>query len=129
MREARTVAEASSSDWPYPAELDAMVAAPDYHDVLFEDDRVRVLDAHVAPGDTVPVHTHQWGGVLYILSDSDFVRRDPDGTVLVDTRLSASGFADGSALWGDPLTPHSLENVGSKELRTITVEMKRAGTG
>jgi mannose-6-phosphate isomerase-like protein (cupin superfamily) len=32
-------------------------------------------------------------------------------------------------MWGDPLTPHSLENVGSKELRTITVEMKRAGTG
>jgi mannose-6-phosphate isomerase-like protein (cupin superfamily) len=129
MREDTTITDASASKWPYPAELDAMTAAPDYHDVLFEDDRVRVLDAHVSPGDTVPVHTHQWGGVLYILSDSDFVRRDPDGTVLVDTRLSASGLADGSAVWGDPLTPHSLENVGSTELRTITVEMKHAGTG
>jgi mannose-6-phosphate isomerase-like protein (cupin superfamily) len=55
------------------------------------------------------------------------VRRDPEGTVLVDTRHSDSGLADGSAVWGAPLTPHSLENVGSKELRTITVEMKRAG--
>jgi mannose-6-phosphate isomerase-like protein (cupin superfamily) len=129
MQEGTTMTDTGSSEWPYLAELDAMVAAPDYHDLLFEDDRVRVLDAHVAPGDTGPVHTHQWGGVLYILSDSDFVRRDPDGTVLADTRLSASDLADGSAVWGDPLTPHSLENVGSKELRTITVEMKRAGTG
>jgi beta-alanine degradation protein BauB len=112
------------SAWPWPAELDAMVAAPAYHTVLFENDRVRVLDARVGPGDTVPVHTHRWGGVLYILSDSEFVRRDPDGNVLVDTRRNGSHLGEGSAVWGAPLTPHSLENVGAKELRTITVEMK-----
>jgi predicted metal-dependent enzyme (double-stranded beta helix superfamily) len=39
---------------------------------LFEDDRVRVLDGRVAPGSTVPVHTHRWGGVVYILATSEF---------------------------------------------------------
>jgi len=116
----------TTSGWPYPDDLDAMVAAPDHHKVLFEDARVRVLDAWVLPGDTVPIHTHRWEGVLYILSDSDFVRRNPEGNVLLDTRDAPSSLADGSALWGRALTPHSLENVGTKELRTITVEMKES---
>jgi len=30
----------------------------------------------------------------------------------------------GSATWGAPLTPHTFENVGSQEFRTLTVEMK-----
>jgi hypothetical protein len=112
------------AEWPWPDELDAMIAAPGFHVVLFEDDRVRVLDGRVPPGATVPVHTHRWGGVLYILATSDFVRRDPDGNVLADTRASKSTPILGTAAWGAPLTPHSLENVGSKEFRTLTVEMK-----
>jgi hypothetical protein len=110
--------------WPWPDELDAMASAPGYHRVLFEDDRVRVLDGRVAPGQTVPVHTHRWGGVLYILSGSDFVRRDPDGHVLFDTRLAGGPPVVGSASWGAPLAPHTFENVGSTEFRTLTVEMK-----
>jgi hypothetical protein len=112
------------TSWPWPDDLDALIAAPGFHTVLFEDDRVRVLDGRVAPGATVPVHTHRWGGVLYILTTSDFVRRDPDGNVLADTRVSKSLPIAGTAGWGGPLTPHSLENVGSEEFRTLTVEMK-----
>jgi hypothetical protein len=114
----------SPAAWPWPDDLDAMIAAPEFHTVLFEDDRVRVLDGRVPAGATVPVHTHRWGGVLYILATSDFVRRDPDGAVLADTRASKSTPILGSAVWGAPLTPHSLENVGREEFRTITVEMK-----
>jgi hypothetical protein len=101
-----------------------MVAAPGYHEVLFEDARVRVLDGRVPAGATVPVHTHRWGGVLYVLATTDFVRRDPEGNVLVDTRVSGTRPVAGTAVWGAPLTPHSLENVGTAEFRTVTVEMK-----
>ena len=114
--------------WPWPDDLDAMIAAPGFHTVLYEDDRVRVLDGRVPPGETVPVHTHRWGGVLYIIATSDFVRRDPDGNVLADTRVSKSTPTVGAAVWGAPLTPHSLENVGSEEFRTLTVEMKDASS-
>jgi hypothetical protein len=110
--------------WTWPDDLDAMAAAPEFHVVLLEDDRVRVLDGRVPPGATVPVHTHRWGGVLYIIATSDFVRRSPDGTVIVDTRQSGTTPRVGAAAWGAPLTPHSLENVGSQEFRTLTVEMK-----
>ena len=66
--------------------LDAMTAAPDHHTVLFENDRVRVLDTRLGPGEQTPVHAHEWPAALYVLSWSDFVRRAPDGTVLVDSR-------------------------------------------
>jgi hypothetical protein len=112
------------AEWPWPDDLDAMIAAPGFHAILYEDDRVRVLDGRVPPGSTVPVHTHRWGGVLYILATSDFVRRDPDGNVLADTRATRSTPILGTAVWGAPLTPHSLENVGNEEFRTLTVEMK-----
>ena len=114
-----------TTPWPWPDELDALEAAPEFHAVLYEDERVRVLDGRVPPGAIVPVHTHRWGGVLYIIGSSDFVRRDPDGNVLVDTRASGtSPPVVGSASWGAPLAPHTFENVGSQEFRTLTVEMK-----
>jgi hypothetical protein len=97
------------------------------HSVLYEDDRVRVLDGRVAQGEIVPVHTHRWGGVPYILGTSDFVRRDPDGNVLADTGASKSAPVVGTAVWGAPLTPHTFENVGTEVFRTLTVEMKDVG--
>jgi hypothetical protein len=117
----------NGNPWPWPDGLDAVVAAPDFHAVLFEDERVRVLDGIVEPRQIVPVHTHRWAGVLYILGSSDFVRRDPDGNVLVDTRVSGSKPAVGVASWGAPLTPHSLENVGAETFHTLTIELKDTG--
>jgi mannose-6-phosphate isomerase-like protein (cupin superfamily) len=118
------VTDESDEQWPWPADLDAMKAAPGYHTLLFENEHVRVLDAHVRPGETVPVHTHCWPGVLYILGVSDFVRRDPEGNILLDTREAPSHAPVGSSVWGDALTPHTLENVGHEVLRNITVELK-----
>ena len=109
----------------WPEELDALVAAPKNHTLLFENQAVRVLDTRVAPAETVPLHTHRWPGALYIMSWSDFVRRDGAGMVLVDSRAGEKP-SEGSALWSGPLAPHTLENVGTSELRAISVEVKDA---
>jgi quercetin dioxygenase-like cupin family protein len=42
-----------------PEELDGPLAAPDHHRVIYEDERVRVMELTVAPGERVPVHTHR----------------------------------------------------------------------
>lgn len=110
----------NQQDWP--AELDALNAAPQYHRLLLENELVRVLDTRVPAGQTVPLHTHRWPSVLYVLSWSDFVRRDGEGTVVVDSRILAKPRE--SALWSTPLPPHTLENVGQSELRAISVELK-----
>jgi quercetin dioxygenase-like cupin family protein len=104
--------------------LDAMAAAPDHHETILENASVRVLDTRLAPGERTPVHAHIWPSALYVLSWSDFVRRDAEGKVLVDSREWAKRPEAGEALWGEPLVPHSVENVGVGELRIIAVEVK-----
>ncbi len=71
--------------WPWPDTLDALIAAPAYHRLLLENEAVRVLDTTIPPGHTVPVHTHRWPSVSYVLSWSDFVRRDANGNTTLDT--------------------------------------------
>ena len=103
--------------------LDAMTAAPDHHAILFENDRVRILDTKVAPGERTPVHAHEWPAALYVLSWSDFIRRADTGAVLVDSR-ERSAPEIGAGLWIEPLPPHSVENIGSADLHIIAVEVK-----
>ena len=105
-------------------ELDAMMAAPDHHEILMENDQVRVLDTRLGSGERTPVHTHRWPATLYVMSWSDFLRRDADGNVVVDSRNWERQPAPGEALWLPPLTPHSVENIGQSELRLIAVELK-----
>lgn len=105
--------------------LDAMSAAPDHHTVLLENDSVRVLDTRLGPGQRTPVHTHLWPAVLYVMAWSDFVRYDPDGNVLLDSRTLVSRPAPGTALWSAPLVPHYVHNVGDGELCVLAVELKR----
>jgi len=112
----------------WPPELDALIAAPKHHRLVLENDRVRVLDTRIAPGDTVPVHTHRWPAVNHIMSWSDFVRRDAAGKVLVDTRGRPPPEKLPFVVWSEPLPPHTLENVGAGELHVVSIEVKDAPT-
>ncbi len=105
--------------------LDALITAPQHHALLLENEFVRVLDTKVGPGETVPLHTHRWPSTLYILSWSNFVRRDRQDRVVVDSRTLAR-VPPGSALWSGPLPAHTLENVGQSELHAISVELKNS---
>lgn len=109
-------------NWPWPDSLDAVAAAPKHHAVLLENPRVRVLDTRIAPGDTVPLHTHRWPSVLHVVSWSEFVRRDGEGAVVIDSRARPA--APPRILWSPPLPPHTLENVGTSELHVVSIELK-----
>ena len=110
--------------WPWPDSLDALTAAPAHHTVLLENERVRVVHTHIPPGQTVPVHTHRWPSVLFIVTWSDLVRRDPLGDVMLDTRRDVEEPKLNTPSWREPLPPHSVENVGGAELNTVQVEIK-----
>jgi len=116
--------EKSELEQEWPDALDAMVAAPDHHEVLLENERVRVLDSRIKPGDTVPVHTHRWVSVLYILGTSDFIRYDNEGNAVFDSRTKESSIVAGTVTWSPPLRAHSVENVGDTEIRVVSVELK-----
>lgn len=112
------------SAWPWPDSLDALTAAPEFHKLLFENERVRVLEVRIGPGEFVPVHTHRWPGTAYVVSASDFLRRDGEGKLLFDSRTAGPPPATPSTQWIDPLPPHSVENVGNAEIVLITTELK-----
>jgi hypothetical protein len=120
--------QAGTTNSPWQASLDALVAAPAHHRLLFENEHVRVLDTRIEPGDRTPVHTHCWPAVHCILSWSDFVRRDGARTVLVDTRQQTTASAPPQAMWGEALPPHSLENVGRSAIHVISTELKCGGS-
>ena len=107
-----------------PEMLDAMLAAPDHHSVLLENSQVRVLDTRLAPGESTPVHAHRWPAALYVLSWSDFVRRNAEGEVILDSRELQMRANPGEAIWGSPLAPHFVTNVGTSLLHIIAIEIK-----
>ena len=117
----------SGEIWEHPDSLDALMAAPAFHRLLLENDDVRVLETRIGPGETVPVHTHRWPSVLYILSTGHFVRRDDAGRVLSDTRATDTLPEQGAVIWIAAMSPHTVENVDSSEIRLLNVELKRTG--
>jgi hypothetical protein len=110
--------------WDWPEELEALVAAPAHHTLLLENERVRVLETRIPAGETTAVHTHRWPNVQYVVSSPDFIRRDGEGAVLLDTRMTQGRPEPPVTLWSEPLPPHSIENVGEADLHVIMVELK-----
>ena len=114
----------TSATWPWPDSLDALQAAPNHHRLVLENEHVRVLDTRIAPGETVPLHTHRWPAVLHLQSWSDFVRRDEKGHVLLDTRGKPPPASLPLTIWSPAFPPHTLENVGTADLHALSVEIK-----
>lgn len=113
-----------SDPWPWPDSLDALVAAPKHHRLVLENDYVRVLEVRIAPGETVPLHTHRWPSVLHLMQWADFVRRDEKGSQIVDTRVLPQSAKVLGPVWAGPLAPHTVENVDTVEMIGIAVEIK-----
>jgi hypothetical protein len=117
-------ASTNSKSWPWPDSLDALVAAPDHHSLLLEDQQVRVLHTRILPGETVPLHTHRWGGVAYLQSWSHFIRRNERGEILFDSREAGEAPKVPCAQRVPPLPLHSVENLGPLEISIVMIEFK-----
>ncbi|MCH9610353.1 MAG: hypothetical protein S4CHLAM81_04870 [Chlamydiales bacterium] len=55
-----------------PFASDAIYAASNSHECLFEDQFLRILWAHVGSFEYVPAHTHQWKGLMIVVSTTLF---------------------------------------------------------
>lgn len=96
---------------------DPTTTNPDFYKIVFENDRVRVLEYLDHPGDHTTLHAHP-DSVMITLSD--FERRLSIGDQQRDVSLTA-----GLATWL-PAQSHAGENVGSTDTHTIFVELKEA---
>jgi hypothetical protein len=117
-------APAKANECPWPVTQDAVQAAPQNHRVIFENDKVRVLDVTVAPHTKEPVHAHCWPSVLYITDAGKYIDYDSDGKILFDSRSVAAPPTLPLTMWKEPEAPHAVENLDDKPLHLIRVELK-----
>ncbi|MGZ4554751.1 MAG: cupin domain-containing protein [Mycobacteriaceae bacterium] len=94
---------------------DPVASNPDHYKVVFENDRVRVLEYTDVPGDKTTPHEHP-DSVMYTLSS--FRRRLCSGDAQRDVEMSA-----GSTNWL-PAQQHYGENIGDTPTHVIFVELK-----
>ncbi len=100
--------------------LDPTVSNPDHYKVVFENDRVRVLEYTDRPGDRTIPHRHP-DSVMHTLSS--FRRRLVAGDVSREVEISA-----GTTGWL-PAQEHFGENIGETPTHVLFVELKEPGAG
>jgi beta-alanine degradation protein BauB len=100
-------------------EPDPAASNPDLYKVIFENDRVRVLEYRDRPGDRTTPHGHP-DSVMVTLSS--FRRRLHADGASRDVEIDRGG-----AFWL-PAQQHAGENIGDSETHTIFVELKEGGS-
>jgi len=84
--------------------------------VLFENERVRVVELRLEPGKKEPMHSHP-AHLVYVLSPARMKMTSSEGkTKEVEVRA-------GQVIWGEALS-HAGENVGTTELHEVIIELK-----
>ena len=106
--------EPKGSPWPLP--LDAVRLDPQYVSVLFENDRVRVLQTIHEPHIKSPLHEHPAYVVVY-LTDASL------SMTLADGRKVDYPRSPGDVAWRDAMK-HETQNNGDRTTGEIQVELK-----
>ncbi|MCB0448235.1 MAG: hypothetical protein KDD03_12140 [Gelidibacter sp.] len=110
----------------WPAVFDAILAAPKNHKILLENEKTRVLEVTLLPGETENLHHHRWPSVLYIQEAGDFVDYDEEGNVIFDSRTLTEPLKFPLTMYKDSEAPHYVVNLSkTKPIRLIRVEMKQ----
>lgn len=95
---------------------DALQTAPNVYKLLMENDRVRVLDVWVKPGEKTQLYSHP-DRVVYVFSNQRLKFTSEDGQNK-ELELKA-----GQVLWIKQV--HMLtENIGMIEIHNLAVELK-----
>lgn len=110
--------------WPWPDSLDAAAAAPDSHEILLENDHVRVVRVRIAPATREPEHTHRWPSVM-IVDRPARIRYFGAGGELEFESPPDSPREPRPPVWMPPEGPHSVENVDSAPYLAHRIELKR----
>jgi quercetin dioxygenase-like cupin family protein len=101
-----------------PAQDPALVNAKTIA-VKLDNERVRVLEAVLQPGDKEQLHSHPTS-VYYVIEGGKMRNHAADGsTTEVELR-------PGQVVYRDPVT-HWAENIGTTTVRIVLVELKSAG--
>ena len=95
---------------------DAVKVAPHAYKVILENDRIRVLENRMKPGDKTAMHSHP-AVVACAIHGGKFKLTAADGQSM-EVELQ-----DGQAMYLDA-TEHATENLGTTEGHVLLIELK-----
>jgi len=96
---------------------DAVRVAPDVAKVLFENDRVRVLEIKLKRRQKMAMHSHP-ANLAYALTTARIKSTSPDG------KSQVLRMKKGQANWSDGGS-HSVENLANSAATNLVIELKR----
>jgi quercetin dioxygenase-like cupin family protein len=94
----------------------AATVAPDVYKVVFENDRIRVLEARMPVGARTEMHSHP-DYLVYALQDGKVKFTAPSGET-GEVEIKA-----GDVMWREA-EEHATDNVGQTEVHALFVEPK-----
>lgn len=107
-------------------DTDAVIAAPNSHKILLENDNVRVIEVVILPQQKEPMHTHRWPSVMIVDSSTRIMYYDETGK---GTEYPEQEAAKESLFveWLGSEGLHAVENLDQvKTYRAIRIELKSA---
>jgi len=131
--------EIAGSGWPWPDSLDAVKAAAENHRIVYEDDKVRILEVILQPNEFEHLHTHKLPSVMFGSNNGDTssfdiiyyrYRYDPSEHRYV-VRDSAKQHSPGTKV-GEPDSgylmkpegPHAIKNLSNVKVDIYRLEFK-----
>ena len=109
------------------AAYDAIAAAPDHHRVVFENEKVRVLEVTIKPGEKEPFHFHP-PSVMTVITGAKLRITEAklnDGKLVTGKTIEVGkdNFQP-PPLWMPPQGLRSVENIGSVTYHAYQIELK-----
>jgi quercetin dioxygenase-like cupin family protein len=98
--------------------LDVLKAAANAYKLLMENEKVRVLDIRLKPGEKAPMHNHPSSHVVYVMNYAKFKLTFPDG------KTGEFDLKAGQTLWLEAGS-HETENIGTTDGHNLVVEIKK----
>ena len=96
--------------------IDPTKSSPQNYRLLMENDHVRVLEMNLAAGKKDNEHSHQAETVYFVSGGKVKIHLPGGDSVEAD-------LPNGHVMWHEAWT-HTVENVGSSDIRAIIVENK-----
>jgi hypothetical protein len=93
--------------------------------VLFENERVKVWDFVLEPGEAIPMHTHRLDHVIIVIEGGSLETGAPDGA----RRHHEPRPGDHYYCRVDGEETHDARNVGTTRYRNLIVELKEPRAG
>lgn len=116
--------------WTWPDSLEALKAAPDNHEIVYEDNNVRVLAVILDGKNSEPIHTHKWKSIMWIAKPIvpckiNNYKKDDKGNLVKSDSIIIKEMPVNIGQLINPEGPTSITNLGSENGVAYRVEFKK----